>query len=171
MIIDDKLEVTSNCEGKFDNAPQYNLAKLDKFFETYKKHFSEPYNNKHFLKHYREFLETAVELKHIEAYKNLEVDTLWNSWNLKQKLVWVWKVKLKFGLYEIQDYEDRKAEVLMECDTEEEWNAVEEVFKREYKFFWYEMRPKSVITVEYEFQPSLTASYVMLNIKVKDKPT
>lgn len=92
----------------------------------------------------------SSEIKDKTQNSSVEVRGLWTSWSLWQKLIWLWKVKLKFG--------------------EKEWLRFLDSYDRELeeyelpKKFWMERLPKTVMIVDVQFIPVRPVEYI--NIKV-----
>jgi hypothetical protein len=72
-------------------------------------------------------------------FKKTKVDNckiLWDTWNLKQKIIWFFKIKLKFGIAEYKKYNEE----LMKLYWKEQENKIDDYslqkdYEREHKNF------------------------------------
>lgn len=100
----------------------------------------------------------------IKNYEVSDVNSLWFSWSYKQKFIWFWKQKLKFGKNEIQKF-DNMCELIFINDTND--FKVYNIFNDTFKKYWYEYNPKSIVIVDVYWQCVNPIQKINLTCKVK----
>lgn len=112
------------------------------------------------IKHYEEIKDI------VEYYEVGEMKFLWDTWTIKQKLVWFWKNKLGFGMKEIEDFADYcfhlQNNIILNLIDEGEYEA----WKEQNWKYWFEDNPKSVLITDIYLTPIAPTKHIEINTKV-----
>lgn len=107
----------------------------------------------------------------------VKVDTLWQSWSLKQKIKWVFLNYLGFGRKKIRDYEINR-EILVDAlstldgiteDIDEQRDYTIRNFDENYRPWYYESTPKTVLVTDITFMSVKPIEYVKCDFVVNGK--
>lgn len=99
-----------------------------------------------------------------EDYGVTNVQILWTLWNWRQKLVWHWKHTLKFGIKELELYEEALREVYDNAEYKGDFDICSEWSLEHPWKYWYERNPKTITVLDIYFKPVLSAKTIRLDL-------
>lgn len=117
----------------------------------------------------RKLLKDAVFTDDVDGRDamDVKVSILWDTWSLKQKLVWFFMNKLGFGHDEIERFKEM-LRFLEQSDLynlqEEPYDAKE--FKDKFEKYWYTVHPQTIMLCSYKFYLPYPTEYVKCSVVV-----